>query len=95
MKVAKQILVALITLMNFSVSAGQEQQSATLPVGSAIVAEFKGEVSLRSPQGDALTAALPSHCPRKALLKLTKAAVFCSTSPTTPRFLSRRTAVWF
>jgi len=57
MKVAKQISAALISLMAFCLAAGQEQQSATLPVGSATVAEFKGEVSLRSPQGDALTAA--------------------------------------
>jgi hypothetical protein len=57
MKVARQIGAALISLIAFCVAAGQEQQSATLPVGSATVAEFKGEVSLHSPQGEALTAA--------------------------------------
>ena len=57
MKVSRKLSALLITLTAFCVAAGQESQTTPLPIGSAVIAEFKGEVSLRSPQGDVLTAA--------------------------------------
>jgi hypothetical protein len=41
-------------LFLFAVAAGQTPQDASLPVGSATVAESKGEVTLHSPKGDIL-----------------------------------------
>jgi len=46
MTMVRQICSAVIVLVAFCVAAGQEPQTATLPVGSAIIAEFKGEASL-------------------------------------------------
>lgn len=55
MRTVQQSLAALVLLGMFSLAAGQEEQSTTLPAGSATIAEFKGEVSLHSPQGAVLT----------------------------------------
>lgn len=38
------------------VAAGQNQQSSTLPVGSATVADFQGEVTLHAPDGTTIAA---------------------------------------
>jgi hypothetical protein len=58
MRVSRKMCAVLITLAAFCVAAGQEPQTTNLPVGSAIIAEFKGEISLHSPQGDMLTPAV-------------------------------------
>ena len=43
-------------LMLLVVAAGQNQQSSTLPVGSAIVADFQGDVTLHAPDGTTIAA---------------------------------------
>ena len=50
---------ALLALIGFCTAAGQDPmppQSSSLPVGSATIAEVKGEVALHGPRGEALTA---------------------------------------
>lgn len=56
MKKLSHGLVVLLVLIALSASAQQaaSQQPPSLPVGSATVADFKGDVSLRSPKGDPL-----------------------------------------
>jgi ferric-dicitrate binding protein FerR (iron transport regulator) len=56
MKTLGRICTVLVTLGVLSVAAGQTPQPTSLPVGSATVAQLKGEVSLHSPQGAVLNA---------------------------------------
>lgn len=55
MKTIRYKRTALMMLIVFSFAAGQNPQPTSLPVGSATVAELKGAVSFRSPQGSDLT----------------------------------------
>lgn len=87
MKVAKQILVALISLMGLCVAVGQDQQTATIPAGSATVAEFKGEVSLRSPQGDALTPAVALVLAPESVIETPKGASILLNLPDNSQIL--------
>jgi len=72
MTMVRQICSAVIVLVAFCVAAGQEPQTATLPVGSAIIAEFKGEASLRSPQGDPLTLNVGTVLPAETVIETMK-----------------------
>ena len=59
MKTCSYFCTALLVLLVFCTAAGQDpkpMQPTSLPVGSATVAEVKGEVALRGPQGEALAA---------------------------------------
>jgi FecR-like protein len=72
MTIFRQACLALIASIAFCVAAGQEPQTATLPVGSAVIAEFKGEISLRSPQGDALTLNTGTVLPAESVIETMK-----------------------
>jgi hypothetical protein len=59
MKTCSHFCTALVVLLVFCTAAGQDQkpvQPASLPVGSATITEVKGEVLVRGPQGETLTA---------------------------------------
>lgn len=55
MKCLGRVCTSLLVLITACFAASQEPPTTNLAVGSAVVAEFKGEISLRSPQGEALT----------------------------------------
>jgi hypothetical protein len=46
--------LTLLVVLSFAVGQTPQPQPATLPIGSATIAEVKGDVSIRSPQGAAL-----------------------------------------
>jgi hypothetical protein len=58
MRAYRVLPILLVTFMGFALAAVQnpEAQPTTLTIGSATISEFKGEVSIRSPQGDPVTA---------------------------------------
>jgi ferric-dicitrate binding protein FerR (iron transport regulator) len=56
MKTPGRICTVLMALGVLSLATGQTPQPTSLPIGSATVADLKGEVSLHSPQGAGLTA---------------------------------------
>lgn len=72
MNFARQVCTALIVLIAFCVAVGQEPQTATLPVGSAVIAEFKGEASLRSPQGESLSLNVGTVLPPESAIETMK-----------------------
>jgi hypothetical protein len=75
MNVVRQICATLLALTAFCVAAGQEQQTTTLPVGSAVVAEFKGDVTLHSPQGDVLTPAASLVLAPESVIETVKGSI--------------------
>jgi hypothetical protein len=56
MTALRRILIATMALWVFAGASGQNPATTTLPVGSATIAEMKGDVSFHSATGDALTA---------------------------------------
>jgi hypothetical protein len=58
MKTYRVLLLLSMTVVAFALAAAQnpEAQSTTLAIGSATIGEFKGEVSIRPPQGESLAA---------------------------------------
>lgn len=52
MKPVQQISLATLMVLVYFVAAGQTPEPVSLPVGSATIADFKGEVTLHSLQGD-------------------------------------------
>lgn len=58
MRAYRVLPILLLTLTGFTQAAVQnpEAQPTTLATGSATISEFKGEVSIRSPQGDPIPA---------------------------------------
>src|SRR5882762_9686092 len=51
-----KLRAAITVLLFLTVAIGQDPQPVTVPVGSATVNEFKGDVSLRAPDGTTLSA---------------------------------------
>jgi FecR protein len=56
MTAMRQRFVGLTVLLIVVTAAGQNPSPTALPVGSATIAELKGDVQVHSPQGDAVTA---------------------------------------
>jgi len=56
MTAIRHICAELSILLVLAAANGQNPEPTALPVGSATVAELKGEVEVHSPQGDAITA---------------------------------------
>ena len=56
MTAMRGIFAGLTVLLIVAIAAGQNPSPTALPVGSATIAEFKGDVQVHSPQGDAVTA---------------------------------------
>lgn len=56
MTALRRILIAAMALWVFASASGQNPEPTTLPVGSATVAEMKGDVTIHSATGDVLTA---------------------------------------
>lgn len=56
MKTVRYIVAGVMFVAVFSLMAGQNPPQESLPAGSAVIADFKGEVAIRSPQGAAVTA---------------------------------------
>ena len=56
MTATRNIAAGLTVFLAFTAANAQNPHPITLPVGSATVAELKGEVEIHSPQGDTLTA---------------------------------------
>ncbi len=69
---------ALLLLLVFCTTGGQELQSSTatsLPIGSATITEIKGEVILHSPQGEALNGARGTVLSADSTVETTKGSV--------------------
>jgi hypothetical protein len=56
MTTQRQLLTALIVIAVLTCATGQNPELTALPVGSATIAELKGEVTLHSGQGEAMSA---------------------------------------
>lgn len=56
MTALRHICAGLIGLLALAGARGQNPEPTALPVGSATIAELKGDVEVHSPQGDAVTA---------------------------------------
>jgi len=56
MTAMRHIFAGLCMLFPLAVASGQNPTPTALPIGSASVAELKGEIEIHSPQGDAITA---------------------------------------
>lgn len=56
MKTTRQISLAVFVLIFLVAAVGQDPQSSVLPVGSATVADYKGEVTLHVPDGTTIAA---------------------------------------
>jgi len=56
MTAIRQICTAMTVLLVLAGATGQNPETVALPVGSATIAEFKGDITLRTPTGDAVTA---------------------------------------
>jgi FecR protein len=54
MKSVQRVGAALMILLILSTAMGQETQTTSLPLGTAMVADFKGDFVLHSPQGQVL-----------------------------------------
>jgi hypothetical protein len=52
----RHLCAGLLTILVLAGANGQTPAPTTLPVGSATIADLKGEVQIHSPQGDAVTA---------------------------------------
>jgi hypothetical protein len=52
----RRLSIGLMALVVLAAASGQNPEQTALPVGSATIAEWKGEVEFHSGQGDALTA---------------------------------------
>jgi hypothetical protein len=53
---ARHICAGLLTILVFAGARGQNATPTALPVGSATIADFKGEIQIHSAKGDSLTA---------------------------------------
>jgi hypothetical protein len=80
MRTVHQFVSALVLLAVLSVAAGQDAQTTTLPVGSATVAEFKGEVSLHSPQGAEVTPQRGSVLEPESVIETRKGSMLLNLS---------------
>jgi hypothetical protein len=56
MRMSRYVGLLACLLILLVVAAGQNPQSSTLPVGSATVADFQGEVTLHAPDGSTIAA---------------------------------------
>jgi len=56
MKTTRQISLAVCMLILLAAAVGQDPQSSTLPVGSATITDYKGEVTLHAPDGTTIAA---------------------------------------
>ena len=75
MTAIRQIFGCLIVLLILAAAAGQNPSPTALPVGSATVAEFKGEVQVHSPQGDAVTAQRGTSLPAESKIDTGKGSM--------------------
>ncbi len=75
MNIVRKLSIALILVTAISLAAAQNPETATLPVGSAQVAEFKGELALHSPQGEELTPAVALVLPPESVIDTKKGSI--------------------
>jgi hypothetical protein len=77
MKQLGHLRQALMVLAVLSLAVGQtsQPQPTTLPIGSATIAEVKGDVSIRSPQGAALGTQRGSLLPAETTIETVKGSV--------------------
>lgn len=75
MTAIRQISGCLTVLLILVAAAGQNPSPTALPVGSATIAEFKGEVQVHSPQGDAVTAQRGTSLPAESKIDTGKGSM--------------------
>ncbi|MBZ5719026.1 MAG: FecR family protein [Acidobacteriia bacterium] len=77
MKSLGNVRAGLMLLVVLSLAVGQtpQPQPTTLPIGSATIAEVKGDVSIRSPEGAALGAQRGSLLPAETTIETVKGSV--------------------
>jgi hypothetical protein len=78
MKIVRKLSAVLVMLAAFSLAASQSPETTTLPVGSAQVSEFKGELTLHSPQGDELTPAVALVLAPDSVIETKKGSILLS-----------------
>lgn len=66
MTAIRQIFGSLTVLFVLAAATGQNPSPTALPVGSVTIAEFKGDVQVHSPQGDAVTAQRGTSLPAES-----------------------------
>lgn len=75
MTAIRQIFGSLTVLFVLAAATGQNPSPTALPVGSATIAEFKGEVQVHSPQGDAVTAQRGTSLPAESKIDTGKGSM--------------------
>lgn len=75
MTAIRQLCTAMMLSLVLAGAAGQNPETIALPVGSATIAEFKGDLNLRSPAGDAVTAQHGTVLAPESTIETTKGSV--------------------
>jgi ferric-dicitrate binding protein FerR (iron transport regulator) len=75
MTAIRHIFLGMLALFALAVARGQNLEPTALPVGSATVAEWKGEVALHSAQGDAVAAQRGTVLAAESKIDTTKGSV--------------------
>lgn len=75
MTTRRQICAWLTVLLVLASATGQTPAPTALPVGSATIAELKGDVQLHSPQGDVLTAQHGTSLPAESKIDTGKGSM--------------------
>jgi ribosomal protein L19 len=68
-------MLVTLAVLSFAVGQTSQPEPTALPLGSATIAEVKGEVSIRSPQGAALGAQRGSILPAETTIEIVKGSV--------------------
>ena len=74
----RHLCAGLLTILVLAGANGQTPAPTTLPVGSATIADLKGEVQIHSPQGDSVTAQRGVALAAESKIDTTKGSVLLS-----------------
>ena len=75
MTAIRQICTAMTVLLVLAGATGQNPETVALPVGSATIAEFKGDITLHTPTGDAVTAQRGTALAAESTIETAKGSV--------------------
>ncbi len=75
MTAMRQIFLGLTVILIVVAAAGQNPSPTALPVGSAMVAELKGDVQVHSPQGDLVTPQRGTSLPAESKIETGKGSM--------------------
>src|SRR4029077_3554693 len=75
MTAIRQICTALTVLLVLAGATGQSPETVALPVGSATIAEFKGDITLHTPTGEGVTAQRGTALAAESTIETAKGSV--------------------